>query len=516
MTKKPLIYITFLLFAISILIRIPNIDRPLSVRYEWVTAHTLITLGIWMEEGIVEHNFNPIYTFPNPNDHHIKCPISGVSDTGGNYYYVSYPPFSFILPFLTFKLAQASITPLNLQIFNLFIHLICSVLIFLIIQRLYKDKNGDYAALAGASVYIFSTTNLWYHSNVYFADILVQLFFLSTILFYLRLTRKRQFRTTNQLLLCISVFFMVYTEWLGVLMTGVLLFHSLLSLKDRKTTLLIAASASAALLTFILQYSSVDGLENYLNTLLNRFSERSGNTNQVSLLDPAAHIKFATIYMRNFFPQFILIIFSIFLIAIFNLSPKKLHLKRPEFDALLLSLFPVIIHHYLLFQFTIVHELSLVKATVPTSLIIAFLVERLYKLTNHKELAIQRYLYNLVFISMISLSVYFYYSHIIKPDEYLSLRLGTQIKKTSSPSDTIFFKTTKTLGGFMIQAPKNFVMAPQFQYYSGRCIQVVADEIEAIEHLDKYNKEKGIIYTIENSFYKIESVRRVYNSKYNE
>ena len=512
MRKNPFIYIILLLFVSSVLIRVPNIDRPLSVRYEWVTAHTLVTLGIWMEEGILEHKFNPIYTFSNPNDHFIKCPISGVSDQQGNYYYVSYPPFSFILPFLVFKLSGLSMSPLNLQIFNILLHLICSIIIFLIIRRVYDDKKSNYAAVAGTSVYIFATPNLWYHTNVYFADILVQLFFLTTIYLYLICSSNNKASNTNLVLFFLSLLLAIYTEWLGFLLSAVLFIHTFFFAQNRKLALIIASSSVIGALTIFLQYSSIAGIEEYIVTLLDRYSERSGSTGPVSIFDFAAHLKLANIYMRNFFPLFILILFGLILIAIYTPKKKGIRPGRTEVYILLLSTIPVFLHHFLLFQFTIIHELSLVKSTVPLSFIVSMLTIRVLKVTETRYFRIPRYLYYFVFAAMISLSVYFYYSHIIKPKEYLSLRLGTQIKETSSTNDTIFFKTTKTIGGFLIQAPDNFVMAPQIQYYSGRCIQVVANEEEAIRHLMTYNKEHGIIYTVDNSLFKIEAVNRVSSS----
>ena len=512
MRKKYYLFIIVFLYLTSVLIRTPYIDRPLSVRYEWVTAHTLVTVGIWMEEGIIEHKFNPIYTFPNPNDHHIKCPISGVSDDEGNYYYVSYPPFSFILPFFLFKLSGLAVSPLNLQIFNLFLHFFCSLLIYLIVKQVLNNKTTNYPALVGTAVYIFATPNLWYHTNVYFADILVQFFFLISILLYLKLGTKSKYRPPYILLLfSLSVFLMVYTEWLGFLLAITFFLHAFFISKKRRIALLIVLITTIGLATIVLQYSAIAGIEDYVNVLLDRYAERSGSTGSVSILDPAAHLKLATIYMRNFFPLFILILFGITLIAIYR-QKNVFHLSKIEKSILLITTIPVILHHCLLFQFTIIHELSLVKSTIPLSLTIAFLTQQVLVLTRRKDLNASRYLYFFICVAMISLSVFIYYSHIIKPNEYLSLRLGTQIKDTSSPDDTIFFKTTKTLGGFLIQAPDNFVMAPQIQYYAERCIQVVPNEESALEHLKRYNKTQGVIYTVDNSLFKIEAVNRIQNN----
>ena len=110
---------------------------------------------------------------------------------------------------------------------------------------------------------------------------------------------------------------------------------------------------------------------------------------------------------------------------------------------------------------------------------------------------------------MLALSAFLYHSHVIDPEGFSFEELGTDIKEASGPEDTIFFKTTRTLGDFMIEAPINFVIAPQIQYYAGRCIQVVPSLDEARNHLEQFGKQQGVVFTIENSRYQIEDVERI-------
>ena len=109
---------------------------------------------------------------------------------------------------------------------------------------------------------------------------------------------------------------------------------------------------------------------------------------------------------------------------------------------------------------------------------------------------------------MFGLSIFFYHAHIIEPSFSLK-KLGDTIKEHASIDDTVFFKTTRTLGDFLIKAPDNFVVAPQIQYYSGRCIQVVPHSEAARAHLKQYEKQRGIIFTIENLHYEVEAIERI-------
>ena len=511
MGSKYNILFILLLFSLSVFIRLPNIDRPLSSNYEWVTAHTLVTLLIWQEEGITNHGFNPIYTFPNANDHYIKCPISGVSNSEGDYFYVSYPPFSFIFPFLIFKLFQIEISAVSLQILNLNIHLVCSVLVFLVTYSVLKSnyEKARYPALLGTAIYIFSPINLWNHSNVYFADILVQLFFLLTVYFFYRLTNQAFHKKQDYIFFHMALFFMMYTEWLGVLLALCIALYALLKKRFLLFSgILLTTTAFFSLIFF--QYSAIAGHEEYLNTLLNRYSERSGQFGPAKIYQVESHLFLLQMYLRNFFPFLVIVFFT--LILSFS-TRKELAITIPPTSIILLlvSLVPVILHHLILFEFTIVHELSLVKASVFIALSVSLLSAPLISVFFKKKYQVERSLYLFVVVAMFLLGVYFYYSHIIKPEEYASKRLGNQIKETSSETDTIFFKSNQTYGDFLIEAPNNFVIAPQIQYYAGRCIQVVANRSEALYHLQTYNKKQGIIYEIENPFYRIDAIERVHN-----
>ena len=507
--------VLLLLFILSIFIRLPNINRPLSTNYEWVTAHTLVTLKIWKEEGIWQHRFTPIYTYSNPNDHYIKCPISGISDSKGNYYYISYPPFSFIFAFLFLNYTNSNLSPLPLQILNLAIHFFCSLLVYLIVcfttHRITSRTNP--AALLGYCIYLFSPLGLWNHSNVYFADILVQLFFLLSILLALYYFKnKGTVKLHFFILVHLSLFMMMYTEWIGFLfsLTFLLmpLFFKFPRTILRRHIISTLSTSSLVVLLIIIQYSSISNIPDFIETLTSRYHERSGQFGQTPLYRIDAHFFLLKMYLRNYFPYLIIILFSIILVFSFGLSLKASHTKEIK-HIFTLCLIPIIGHHLLLFEFTIVHELSLLKSSIFISILTGWLAGCLTDKFSNPVHNLEKYLFGFVSISMICLGIYFYYSHIIIPDEYMSLRLGAQIAETSSEEDTIFFRSSKTQGDFLIQAPENFVIAPQIQYYAGRCIQVVSNLDDAYDHLLQYKKKQGVVYQIDNPFLKIESVSRI-------
>lgn len=502
------------LFALSVLVRLPHINRPLSTNYEWVTAHTLVTLQIWQEEGIFEHGLSPIYTFPNPNDHHIKCPISGVSDAEGNYYYVSYPPFAFIFPHIIFSSLGIYPDALALETLNLILHLLCAWLVYLILAGITGSKDKlSMPAIAGAAIYLFSPLPLWHHANVYFSDILVQVFFLLGIyLSYLFFFGDKKHNTLISAGLFCTIFLMVYTEWIGVLFAGCLVLVTLLfrkqGLASGRLAMLAIIATTLAGVTFVLQYASINGLDDFLNTAINRYTERSGHTGTNQFYTLNAHLFLANLYLRNYFPQFIIIGFSAFILLILKAKFKTLF-KLEDKVVLFIALTPALLHHLILFEFTLVHDMALVKTCVFFSLLSGILFHRILKEADATPGIAFKAVPYVVVVAMLSLSVFLYHAHVIEPEGFSFEELGNDIKQNAGPEDTVFFKTTRTLGDFMIQAPENFVLAPQIQYYAGRCIQVVPSLEEARLHLQKYDKKQGVVFTIENSRYQIENIEYV-------
>lgn len=90
----------------------------------------------------------------------------------GDSYYMSFPPFSIILPFLLFKLLSLTPSVNILQIFNMTLHCIASIFIFMTIRLVMPDRNyRDFYAVFGSIIFIFTAPNLWFFSNVYSWDI---------------------------------------------------------------------------------------------------------------------------------------------------------------------------------------------------------------------------------------------------------------------------------------------------------------------------------------------------------
>ena len=463
------------------------------------------------------HGMRPIYTFPNPNDHYIKCPISGISDDSGNYYYVSYPPFAFIFPHLVFKTLGITPDVLALESLNLLLHFLCALILYLLIGNLLPTNSKTRAisvpALIGAAIYLFAPLPLWHHANVYFADILVQLFFILG----LYLSHRMLFMQADKhgrlipMLLFLTIFLMAYTEWIGFLfgicLVGVvLLFRKQVQRGSQVAWIALFALLLSGLLT-VFQYSTISGINDFVDIVLNRYTERSGHLGKSEFYQLNAHLYLGQVYLRNYFPQFVILAFLG--LMLFIVKPAQGKLTPQEKAILLLALTPALLHHVVLFEFTLVHDMALVKTCVFLGILTGVLLYRIQNAPAAQEGLAFKVVPHFVIVSMLAFSVFLYHAHVIEPEGFSFEELGQQIKSQAGPEDTVFFKTTSTLGDFLIEAPENFVIAPQIQYYAGRCIQVVPDKASALAHLKAHNKSQGVIFTIENMRYQIEQTERI-------
>ena len=94
------------IFLLSVGVRWPQLNRPLSKHHEFCTALSLRVMQIWYDNGIEKYNFNPVMTYNNPADKYINnnANTSGeMMDKDSNYYYVSHPPFAYYFPYFIFK-----------------------------------------------------------------------------------------------------------------------------------------------------------------------------------------------------------------------------------------------------------------------------------------------------------------------------------------------------------------------------------------------------------------------------
>ena len=74
-------------FAISVLVRVPTLNRPLSHHHEFCTAVVMTTLENWWDAGISNYHCAPVMNWQNPTDKFINngvCTTGKMHDEKGN------------------------------------------------------------------------------------------------------------------------------------------------------------------------------------------------------------------------------------------------------------------------------------------------------------------------------------------------------------------------------------------------------------------------------------------------
>ena len=492
--------ILFVLFSISVLIRLPHLNRPLSKHHEFNAALISIPMDIWEQTESKEHYYSPIMNFQNEGDRNINnVTIEGIQKNG-NFYYLSFPCLTYLLPYSVFNLFGIGHSPLALQCFNLLTHLICIILIFKIIlfvtssdsSPLWKSKK---VALLTAAIFTFSPTPLWFYGNGYTHHTLVQVFILWNILTILKMTfSTRPISMVQWITLFTSLTLAILTTWTGHLLAFILFCYSIL-LWYRGNKIYIRISIVALTSVFVgsaltfWQYSSVVGADIYLGYLYDRFFDRSGLS--MGFITSTAHLIFAIgkWYIIGYLPILILILFQL-KIARFQFSQKE----RTFLTIMLILTFS---HHFLLGEFTTAHNYSVLIDGVLIAGIASILMLRIIEKGKHSKLM----LFMVVFVIAGSIGQYYYINRVGQygqnGDRYDAMKnIGETIKNNSSSEDVIFVQN-------LLDKP-----ATQVMYYSKRNFHHVHNRDTVMQLMIKSNLKQGKLFVIsDQEVVKIQNIR---------
>jgi len=493
--RKPILVLS-IVFMLTVLVRLPNLNRPLSKHHEFNAALILIPMDIWKESSAKAYDFSPVMTYWNPHDKEINnITVEGI-EKEGDYYYLSFPSMTYILPYVCFQLFGVAPSPIALQVFNMLIHFICILLIYLIIKnisvRILGNGNYHISAIIGSIIFAFSPTPLWFMGNGYTHHTLVVVFILWAILSSVKLLYENKERLLmNAFQLLVALFFAGMTAWISFILMFILTVFALL--KKQKTKAIYALivvpviSGLASILLTYLQYSKVVGSDTFIEYMQGRFSVRSSaNKENITFF----HLVFGTFkwYVLGYLPALLLLIYEFLKLNYFkNLLSKSVKLF------LLLGLFFVFSHHFLLSEFTIAHNYSVLIDGVIISLFLGLIYQQL---ESEGRLTTKRLTFILP-VLFLSIGQYYF---INRPGifgqngeryDYMKA-IGHSIKTNSVPSDLIFTLNLK-------EKPN-----PQVIYYAKRNFHQLNNMSEVEEILSKKNNVSAKVFIIKDN--KVDSI----------
>lgn len=443
-----------ILFSLSVIVRLDNLKVPMGRHHEWLTGHVLTTLSIFEKNGIANHYYSPVFTLPETAERALLSK-QAFKDKNSYDYYVSYPPFSFIFPYVIFKLFHLKVSVLGIRVIGLGIHFICALLIYLIINRLFGKKMKEeifLPSLIGYAIYLFANGNLWFHGNVYFADMLVHLFILGALLVFIKITDAPEENVKMRLSgLFILTFFGVYTEWLALFVAFYMgLFFFIKAFKNKiyfkHVSVLLSACVLAIGIT-VCQYSAIAGLEPLKERTVEKYVERSGMYKKHAQAGFAygtkkAKNKFISNYESNYDCLLSYAWYASFAAAGLLLANRFERRSKIPFSHIILFgvlALSIITHHLLFYNFTTLHDFSTLKSTIFFALFIAYVIAALFNYFEARYFIFGSVFFTCVTAWFIYRSVQDYSSFNKNDPDILSQKIVGQVIGQTGKTDEVMF-----------------------------------------------------------------------------
>ncbi|MEL6651143.1 MAG: hypothetical protein AAFQ87_10110, partial [Bacteroidota bacterium] len=271
-SKRPL-FVLLIAFALSIGLRWQGLGSEHEGMHFWLDSHVLTTSQIWEEEGFFTYRGNLILSFPAEGNEFVPIPtFTDLFDEQGKLYYVSYPPLGLWMPHAAHQLLGLKMSLLSLRTWSLLLHFL-TILILYHSLRVYGF--AERLSLWLVLLYLFAPGPMYYQANIYFSEMLAQLWWL-LCLWGFGYGRRRDFDRRQFWFWLLLSFVFVLTEWLSVLALGSLGLLWLWQKRGFKRLLPLVLGGSLALALTLWQYSQIAGLEVLWEHWTNRYAYRSG------------------------------------------------------------------------------------------------------------------------------------------------------------------------------------------------------------------------------------------------
>lgn len=215
MPRRDLLVLLFA-FILSVVVRWPLVDRPLSAHHEYCTAFTLVALTNWWEDGFATHHGMPSGGWIREGEALYPPGPEHRNERAVGLYYFSHPPLAYDLPYALFVLTSTAPNAAGLQWMNMAFHLLTAIGLYQAV-RIALGPGRPQAPLFAGVLYLFMPATLWFHGNAYMSDMFVQVPWVWQLVFALRVLRAEARPSVGTWAgFLITLFLTLYTSWLGV------------------------------------------------------------------------------------------------------------------------------------------------------------------------------------------------------------------------------------------------------------------------------------------------------------
>jgi hypothetical protein len=462
------LWVVFAAFLLSVAVRLPNVNRPLSKHHEFNMAMVLNVCNSWnLKGGPANVNFCPVIDYGNPGDRYFGD-HEMLKD--GKLYYASLGPMQFILPYYFCKILQLPFTPFNVQVFSLLLEL-CTVFVFYAVMLAVFTNHSSRIRLTvtGSVVFLFLPNTLWFFSNGYSHETLI-LFFYCTVLYYFIAIqqRKKPLPPFSFIVLLFLIIAGIFTDWLMVFIVIGFVIYLLFTGKKEKNSnyfwqaFWIIVSAGLAISIVFYFYSRELGTHHFRSLFFQKFQSRTvaGTTEDAGIGTMILRV------IKNFAVSY-LPIGLIGILILFQKTDKRFTWKWHQWNLILFL--PPLCYTILFFGFSAAHDYAFLKFSFVIIIIWLFAIRSwtLKKITGLLTATI-----------LFSVLIYFYINRPGKKgfngDYYdMNRQTGNFIQKNVLPDQFIY----TNLADENLQA---------VIYYAGRNVRNFKTREEAMQHVKDF------------------------------
>ena len=317
--KYGVILICVILILISIVSRIPNIKE--KYKCGDASEHTLLTMQCYEETPASVHKFLPIVSLGQEEDKNIpwgEC----AKDDNGNYYYTSFSPAGFAIPYFFIKTLNLPINIYSLYAFNSLLYVLSFIITTCLFCKLFKKYlNKNIITIFTALIYLFQIEIMHCQGVIYWVHSIMQVLLPLQFLMFLNRNNSKGAKIGFYIMCVINP----YIEWTGFVSNviyAIILFadkiaeEKKLTLKAFIKPLIIALLTILALALYIGHFSLAIDVNTFISIMKNRFVARDvlmANQRQEGIEK----------LIEGYFISFKYLIFLIAVMFIFVITTKK-------------------------------------------------------------------------------------------------------------------------------------------------------------------------------------------------
>ena len=333
---KKVIYF-FMIILIACFISIINYtSKDIQYKNSDATWHTLLTIKAYSQTPVSVHKFVPIVTLGDINNKHIAWGAA-VSDKFGNYYYTSFSPAGFFVPYIFIKCLNLPVNENSLYLLNSIILLLSVIILGVFVIDVFSKSRYKYIiGICSALLYATSFEIMHGQGHVWWNHSLMQITLLTQIYAFYKFKTNKIFKILFYTLCVINP----YIEWTGFVANfGFILAYYLdkkICLKQKLSFIIMVISFSfLSALILTLHFASVIPFDKFIKTSLMRAHSRSDSfsLNFYQLLYN---------YIISYTSLIIILLFNLIIIKTNNISIKINSIVCKDYKLLLILGFPLI------------------------------------------------------------------------------------------------------------------------------------------------------------------------------